>query len=333
MTKKQNFQAMGALLKAKFLAKGTPLLINWAITYKCNNQCLYCKIAEQKVEELETSQIIKLIDVLHKENSLMINFTGGEPLVHPDIDKILQYTAEKGISIILNTNGILLSEKESLLDYVQTVKLSFDGPMEIHDKLRGKGTFVKAIQAIETVEKSKAKLMLCTVLSQYNLDSIEYILNATKKLDSLVFFQPITPEILGSAQPNPLLPEIAKYRKAIDNLLELKRSKSLGKYIANSYTALKYLYDWPNVRKINCAAGLLFAHISADGYLMRCARNAGPCRMEKLDPKHDFRESFEMLRKQKKVPCYCTGMLEFNSLLELNLESSVNLLKKTEKIS
>jgi len=327
MTKKQYLLTLCAVLKAKFLGKGTPLIINWAITYKCNNQCNYCKVWQQNVPELPTGQVFKLIDLLHKKNTVLINFTGGEPLMRVDISDILSYVAKEGIGIVLSTNGLLLREKESVLDNVQLVKLSFDGPLNIHDGIRGKGSFAKVMQAIKIVKQSKARLLLCSVLSRYNLDSIDYILNMAKKLNSPIFFQPATEKILGSFENNPAFFEINAYCQAITKLLRLKKTKSLGKYIANSATGLKYLYNWPDVEAIRCAAGLIFGHISADGYLMRCARNSNSCELEKLNVVNDFSKSFGMLKNYKHVPCLCPGMLECNYLFDFNLDAAANLIK------
>ncbi|MBU1088037.1 MAG: radical SAM protein [Candidatus Omnitrophica bacterium] len=244
MTKKQYFLTLIALLKAKLLGKGTPLIINWAITNKCNNQCGYCNLGQQNVLELTTAQIFKIIDILHKSNTLWINFSGGEPLIRLDIQEIISYTASKGINIILNTNGFLLAKKQAVLDKVQVLKLSFDGPVNIHDKIRGEGSFAQLMQAIKIVKQSKVKLLLCAVLSQANLDYIDYILNTAKDLNSMVFFQPATKKTLGSSDDNPLYCETVAYRQAMSKLLSLKKSKSLGKYIANSASALECLDNW-----------------------------------------------------------------------------------------
>ena len=81
-----------------------------SITDSCNLSCHYCKSEDREVNHLRSDQIKIIIDVLNKLGFRKLRFTGGEPLLNPDIVSIIAYTNNKeNISDIgLTTNGVLL---------------------------------------------------------------------------------------------------------------------------------------------------------------------------------------------------------------------------------
>ncbi|MBK5241250.1 GTP 3',8-cyclase MoaA [Clostridium sp.] len=88
-----------------------------SVTDRCNLRCIYC-MPEQGVESLSHDDILRFEDtlkIIKAGASLGINkirFTGGEPLVMKDIDKLIYDTSKiSGINdISITTNGILLSD-------------------------------------------------------------------------------------------------------------------------------------------------------------------------------------------------------------------------------
>ncbi len=88
--------------------------------------------------------------------SPVITVTGGEPLLHPDIDKIIQGILLKKRHIYLCTNGITLSDslKKFNPDSRLNINVHLDGLSETHDRIVGaKGVFQKAIDAIKKAKK------------------------------------------------------------------------------------------------------------------------------------------------------------------------------------
>ena len=83
------------------------------VTMGCNAKCKHCyTMGGRKLEnEYTTEQILEIIDQLSKMNIAQMFFTGGEPFLRKDIVKILNYANEKGIDILISTNGSILKEE------------------------------------------------------------------------------------------------------------------------------------------------------------------------------------------------------------------------------
>lgn len=314
-----------SILKARLFKKSAPVFVNWSITNKCDSRCRYCKLWNIKSEELTTKQIIDLIDELENLGTKVINFTGGEPLMHNDIGVIIDYTHKKGIFSILNLSGSLVSERKTVLNNVSTVKLSFDGPKDVHDFIRGENSFEKVIEAIHVIKSRPIRLFLCSVLSRYNLRCVDYILDTAQKFNVPVAFQPASLTILGSDEINPISPPLEEYRKAISKLISKKKDRVLGKYIFNSITGLKHIYNWPLPKKIPCGGGLIFCRIESNGDISLCARSQISRKLNCIDM--GFREAFNELRPRFCDSCWCAGVIECNHLLSFDFDTIINCMR------
>jgi MoaA/NifB/PqqE/SkfB family radical SAM enzyme len=92
--------------------------------------------------------VLELIQELGSLGVLEIQMSGGEPLVHHDWRDILSCVTLSGVNLILTTNGTRLTDK-TVADLVTIkpleVRVSFDGAAPLHDAIRGKGAYAKAL--------------------------------------------------------------------------------------------------------------------------------------------------------------------------------------------
>jgi MoaA/NifB/PqqE/SkfB family radical SAM enzyme len=88
------------------------------ILMDCNNDCLFCSLPKKEIY-LNWKQIKSKIDKYYDESYKMITFSGGEPLMHPDLLKALKYSHEKGFETRVVTNGTKLT-KEKIYELVET---------------------------------------------------------------------------------------------------------------------------------------------------------------------------------------------------------------------
>ena len=86
-----------------------------AINERCNLRCIYC-MSEDRVfppnqNLLQPNEIKRIIDLVAKMGVTKIRFTGGEPLLHPDIVSFVQYASQnpKIQTLCLKTNQIMIS--------------------------------------------------------------------------------------------------------------------------------------------------------------------------------------------------------------------------------
>lgn len=133
----------------------------WECTLRCNLQCRHCgsdcKVTAL-VKDMPKEDFGKVLDsVAAKMNphEVMINITGGEPLMRPDLEECGRMIYEKGFPWGMVTNGYLLTPEryQSLLQSgLRAMTISLDGLGEDHDWMRGReGSFERAAAAIKMV--------------------------------------------------------------------------------------------------------------------------------------------------------------------------------------
>ena len=139
--------------------------VNLELTARCNLRCKMCwwwgengigykSIREGNsiiANELTTKEIFDVVDRLEPSRPSFY-LSGGEPFIRKDAIDIIEYISSKGMAVIINDNGTLLTEDIlARLAKIKglTINFSIDGPREVHDGIRGKGTFDKTTNAIK----------------------------------------------------------------------------------------------------------------------------------------------------------------------------------------
>ena len=119
------------------------------LTKRCNLRCSMCflwsdkknpgaVLKRYKQEEIDSKRWFEIIDELAPYKS-SIGLSGGEALLHEEVIEIINYIKQKGLYCSINTNGMLLEKyAPNIIDSkVDMVRISIDGPPEIHDSIRG----------------------------------------------------------------------------------------------------------------------------------------------------------------------------------------------------
>ncbi len=284
-------------------------MVSWYLTYKCNYNCIYCDIPRlYSGEELDTVQIFRIIDELNTMGVGIISFCGGEPLLRDDLAEIINYCGFKDIDVQIISNGSLVPEKIEWLRNLHMLKLSFDGPDFIHDKLRGVGSYKAVMEAVTAAKKYKTKAVFNTTLSRLNLPYIEFIINKSRELEVPVIFSPLKYNHAGNKDIEELMPRPGFYKEKIKYLIgEAKRNK----HIINSLAVLRYLELYPEGRQFkSCIAGRIFCHISPNGDMHPCVltaiKNPPNCIKDGVE------KSFRLLPLCGCSHCWCVGALEVN---------------------
>jgi MoaA/NifB/PqqE/SkfB family radical SAM enzyme len=145
-----------------------PKVVSLTVTNRCNLRCRMCAqwseegyMRKRKPSDSYSGTIVpfdgllKAVDEVHEYGAPLI-IRGGEPLLYPRIMDLLAHIKSKGMSLSLETNGVLLKKHaESLVKLkIDHMIISVDGPEEIHDHVRGvKGTFAKLREGLQELEK------------------------------------------------------------------------------------------------------------------------------------------------------------------------------------
>ncbi len=175
-----------------------PFLVVWNITKKCNLRCIHCyanATPQGAPDELSTEEKKQLIDQMDEAGVVAIAFSGGEPLMAPDIFEIFKYTSEKGIYVNVATNGTLITPevarkmKESGVGYVE---VSLDSPdPEEHDKFRGvKGAWKLAVQGIKNAKEAGLCTGIAYTVTKQNLHRVPEMVQLARDLGvcTMIFF-------------------------------------------------------------------------------------------------------------------------------------------------
>lgn len=146
-------------------------------TLACNLRCKHCMVSAGKrlKNELTTEEIKKIVDEAIELGVKRFYITGGEPFIKDGIFELINYIIrEKNRELIILTNATLFDdEKIAALEKLKNPKLiiqvSLEGPKaEIHDKLRGKGSFDKAVEGIKKLVNIGIVPIVSTAINKFN---------------------------------------------------------------------------------------------------------------------------------------------------------------------
>lgn len=142
--------AAGQMAKGR---KRFPLVTIIEPLEKCNLRCTGCGRIREYSDHLDEKLSPKeVMEAAEESGAPVISISGGEPLLHPQIETIVKNLIDEGYYIYLCTNGLLLEEKLKTLE--RSDKLAFavhlDGTEEVHDKFTDReGVYEKAFSALE----------------------------------------------------------------------------------------------------------------------------------------------------------------------------------------
>lgn len=173
----------------QFSADKTPVVV-WNVTRRCNLKCIHCyahATGEAAGDELSTSEGKALIDDLAAYGSPVVLFSGGEPLVRPDLLELARYAVDKGMRAVISTNGTLIDSKvagELKQVGLSYVGVSLDGMGEVNDRFRGvKGSFDRALEGIKACRDAGIKVGLRFTINRLNVSEIPRIFDLLEDYD------------------------------------------------------------------------------------------------------------------------------------------------------
>jgi MoaA/NifB/PqqE/SkfB family radical SAM enzyme len=88
-----------------------PILAQIVPTRRCNLDCAYCNEYDKVSSPVPIHTMLRRIDRLADLGTTIITLSGGEPMLHPDLDAIIQRIRERGAIATLITNGLLLTRE------------------------------------------------------------------------------------------------------------------------------------------------------------------------------------------------------------------------------
>lgn len=159
------------------------------ITNKCTLRCRHCFVFREgnpveKKNEMDSATMLETLRVLQKRHYIdTMLWMGGEPLLRPDV-------LREGVKLFrknhITTNGTI-----DLIDLPGCIYvISLDGPPDINDAIRGKGTFARVMATLSRVPKEFGSTVMCQcVVTRVNEDHLEELVNLLKptRLEGMTF--------------------------------------------------------------------------------------------------------------------------------------------------
>jgi len=234
-----------------------PILCFYYLTYRCNARCSFCDIYQRKTTLADPAIVEDHLKQLKPLGVRFIDFTGGEPLLHPQLPELLKTAGKTGFHTSVTTNCILyprLAEKlRGLIDLLHFSLDSADAAQ--HDGFRGVNCFDKVMESIEIAVALKEKPDVLMTVTPDNFSQIEQVHDIAAKNKLMLILNPVF-EYIADQGPD---------RELADKLLKLRKRK----YLYNNTAFLKLMMEGGNrTGSSRCKAVSATVVISPEGDLL-----------------------------------------------------------------
>lgn len=264
--RKRNPLSLPAVLRALPRAvDDRPIWAQLNITWRCNLDCAYCTEYDNQKDHVPLADLLARIDKCHELGVLHTDLIGGEPLLHPDIERLFEEIRARGMTSGMTTNGFLLTEEKLdrlLAAGLGRLQISVDGVRPTRETPKSLKTLQKKI---EMCAGRPIWFRVNTVLCDETLDQVEEVARFCFERDVGVNFS--------------VVHERGRLRRRLNNsrYLEkirwLRAEKQAGRPVATPYFLLDYYErtltgappEW------TCLGGQKCFYVAADGQFHFCA--------------------------------------------------------------
>jgi MoaA/NifB/PqqE/SkfB family radical SAM enzyme len=259
------------LREARMLVKGIvstrhPVLVHIIPTRRCNLACTYCNEYDDFSNPVPTEEMFRRIDRLGEMGTSIITISGGEPLLHPDLDAIVARIRKNGIMAGMITNGYLL-----VADRIERLNRAGLEYLQISiDNVKPDEVSKKSLKVLD----QKLELLAKHAEFQVNINSVlgsgvadcEDALKVAHRAVELGFTSTVGILHDGNGQLQPLGP---REQEIFDEIISLEK-KSFTRINQFQHNIAKGLENnW------RCRAGSRYLYICEDGLVHYCSQQRG----------------------------------------------------------
>jgi MoaA/NifB/PqqE/SkfB family radical SAM enzyme len=252
---------------AKGLASKDHVILAHIIpTRRCNLSCTYCNEFDDVSKPVPTDVMFDRLDQLARLGTTIVTISGGEPLLHPDLDRIVAHIRKRGIIAGMITNGYLLTAEriERLnragLDHLQ---ISIDNAMPDEVSKKSLKVLDKKLQLLS--EHADFHVNINSVVGG-GIRTPEDALTVGKRAVELGFTSTVGIIHDGEGQLQPLG---EREREVYTAMRAMEKS---------SYARINYFQDNIAHGKENhwrCRSGARYLYVCEDGLVHYCSQQRG----------------------------------------------------------
>jgi cyclic pyranopterin phosphate synthase len=256
-----------------------------AVTASCNARCVGCRYGRDFMpnSQLEWPMVRDLLDDAREAGFYSIRLYGGEPLLHPDLARMVDHSLRIGLHPYVTTNAILLEERidELFAAGLRDVTVGFYGTGEAYDRyVQRPGRYARVERGLEVVRErygSKVDMQMnwllmrpsCSVEALHEAWAVAQRFHMPVRVDLVHYSLPYFQE--GPDRELQFRPEDRpEIERVVAELLRLKQREPA--MIAHSAEGLRSITDWlllgPDM-KVPCTAYEMI-WVGADGTVQMC---------------------------------------------------------------
>lgn len=253
-------------LERVFQRARKPASVTMALSYACQCQCVHCSVTPSDKLVLSTADWELQIDDALDLGATTIVFTGGEPLLYPELVELVRYVDKRYATVIMFTNGELLTRTLclQLADAgLYGAFVSIDSAVaHTHDNIRGRrGLFNQALSGIKNLQACGLIAGLSFCCSHSRLGEFDQLLDLARDIG------------VNEVSEFDALP--AGRWKETDDLLTEDDHKLIQQKTAEyrkdpTYPTLLAASVVKSKLSVGCFAGLTMCHITAHGDVRPC---------------------------------------------------------------
>jgi radical SAM protein with 4Fe4S-binding SPASM domain len=246
--------------------------VYWICTQACNLRCTYCyqEATVARPKELSTEEAEGLVDQAVEAGVRTFVFTGGEPFVRRDLLRIARHSKNRGLRTTVISNGDYIKRRniDEISEIFDVVTISLDHMIpEHHDEHRGKGSWQRALDAIDLLLKANVRVDVNSTLSRAGLQDVRELLRLkqTRKIGQHKIV-PQFPMGRGSSHREDEL-TTSELLQLNDRLREEKPqiAENTGSYIKPEGT-----YGTKGQCRMHCGAGMSEVSVDPEGWVYPC---------------------------------------------------------------
>lgn len=244
------------------------------LTNRCNLSCQHCFSGRHGGRDDLPLAVLRRVLAEAKENGFdHLSFTGGEPTIYRHFAEVVRLTYEAGYGFSFNSNGwnfrTIYSRLQPYRAQLAVITFSLDGASEAtHDRLRGKGSYRRVMQAISVCVVEEIPFTINMVVTAHNRHEVSQMAHLATRLGSHgLRFGHLMPAPITTAQDFDLSPWERKLVEA--EIWQLRQKYPIRIAIAPGYHTTNLFPCAPlHLQEIN---------IDCHGNLTKCCHLSGQC--------------------------------------------------------
>jgi MoaA/NifB/PqqE/SkfB family radical SAM enzyme len=262
---KRRFREIKLLLKGA-VSTDHPILVHLIPTRRCNLSCTYCNEFDDFSKPVATETMRQRVDYLADLGTSIITMSGGEPLLHPELDSLFTHVRSRNMVAGMITNGYLLTAdriqklNRAGLDHMQ---ISIDNVMPDEVSKKSLKVLDKKLQLL--AEHAEFHVNINSVLGG-GIHNPDDALVVGKRAIELGFTSTVGIIHDGDGQLRPIG---EKEREVFLALKQLEKSH---------YSQVNYFQDdiaWGRAHNWKCRAGARYLYVCEDGLVHYCSQQRG----------------------------------------------------------